>query len=93
MGSRGEGDNGLRNSEWSPSPACTRWDSEKQELEAEASDSNIDTFGVCIAVDLKPRLRKAKKEGPFWGPPQTKTLCVYISLMLLLQQLRSNRSC
>ena len=32
MGSQGEGDNGLRNSEWSPSPACTRWDSEKTKI-------------------------------------------------------------
>ena len=31
-GRKGEGDNGLRNSEWSPPPACTRWDSEKTEI-------------------------------------------------------------
>ena len=41
------GDNGLRNSEWSPSPACTRWDSKKQKLEAEASESQLHHLGVC----------------------------------------------
>ena len=34
-------------SEWSPSPACTRWDSKKQKLEAEASESQLHHLGVC----------------------------------------------
>ena len=42
------GDNGLRNSEWSPSPACTRWDSEKTEIRSLCFGKPKVTHSECV---------------------------------------------
>ena len=59
MGSQGEGDNGLRNSEWSPSHACTRWDSEKTEIRSRSFGKPTPPPWSVYKLDLKPKLRTA----------------------------------
>ena len=61
MGSQGEGDNGLRNSEWSPSPACTRWDSEKTEIRSRGFGKPKATHSECVCIHLWLRHRDADK--------------------------------
>ena len=61
MGSQGEGDNGLRNSEWSPSPACTRWDSEETEIRSRSFGKPTPPPWSVYKLDLKPRHRDADK--------------------------------
>ena len=53
------GDNGLRNSEWSPSPACTRWDSEKTEIRSRGFGRQYLCTQSVYKLDLKLRLRIA----------------------------------